>query len=397
MISNRQLFLRHLAQTSPEPLSLEIDRAEGMYMYDTHGKKYLDLISGISVSNLGHRHPAVVSAIKDQTDKYLHTLVYGEFILSPQIELAKLLSEHLPENLNSCYFVNSGTEATEGAIKLAKRYTGRPYIVAMKNSYHGSTNGSLSLMSDEYFTQAFRPLLPGIKHIEFNNFDDLEKIDDQCAAVIVETVRAEVGIEKAENNYLKALKEKCAEQGTLLILDEIQCGCGRTGSLFAFEHYNIVPDILLLAKGFGGGMPIGAFISSLEIMKSLTHDPVLGHITTFGGHPVSAAAALANLKTLIEEKEILIDTVKRKEELFHKLLIHKEIKEIRSSGLMMAVQLENFEKVQKTIKNCIEEGVITDWFLFNSSALRIAPPLIIKEEEIKASCDIILNALNKLG
>jgi acetylornithine/N-succinyldiaminopimelate aminotransferase len=239
--------------------------------------------------------------------------------------------------------------------------------------------------------------LPGIKHIEFNNFDDLEKIDDQCAAVIVETVRAEVGIEKAENNYLKALKEKCAEQGTLLILDEIQCGYGRTGRLFAFEQYNIVPDILLLAKGFGGGMPIGAFISSLEIMKSLTHDPVLGHITTFGGHPVSAAAALANLKTLIEYKEILIDTVKRKEELFHKLLVHKEIKEIRSSGLMMAVQLDNFEKVQKTIKNCIENGLITDWFLFNSSALRIAPPLIIKEEEIKASCDIILNALNKLS
>jgi acetylornithine/succinyldiaminopimelate/putrescine aminotransferase len=397
MISNRQLFLRHLAQTSPEPLSLEIDRAEGVYMYDVNGKKYLDLISGISVSNLGHRHPKVVKAIKDQTDKYLHTLVYGEFILSPQVELAKLLSEHLPENLNSCYFVNSGTEATEGAIKLAKRFTGRPTIVAMKNSYHGSTNGSLSLMSDEYFTQAFRPLMPGVKHIEFNSFEDLERIDFDCAAVIVETVRAEVGIEKASNDYLKALKKKCEEKGTLLILDEIQCGCGRTGTLFAFEQYNIVPDILLLAKGFGGGMPIGAFISSLEIMQTLTHDPVLGHITTFGGHPVSAAAALANLKTLVEEKETLIDTVKIKEKLFHKLLLHNEIKEIRSSGLMMAVQLESFEKVQKTIKNCIENGLITDWFLFNSSALRIAPPLIIKEEEIKVSCDIILNALNNLS
>jgi acetylornithine/succinyldiaminopimelate/putrescine aminotransferase len=397
MISNRQLFLRHLAQTSPEPLSLEIDRAEGMYMYDVNGKKYLDLISGISVSNLGHRHPKVVKAIKDQIDKYLHTLVYGEFILSPQVELAKLLSKHLPENLNSCYFVNSGTEATEGAIKLAKRYTGRPNIVAMKNSYHGSTNGSLSLMSDEYFTQPFRPLMPGVKHIEFNNFEDLERVDYDCAAVIVETVRAEVGIEKASNDYLKALKRKCEEKGTLLILDEIQCGCGRTGTLFAFEQYNIVPDILLLAKGFGGGMPIGAFISSLEIMQTLTHDPVLGHITTFGGHPVSAAAALANLKTLVEEKENLIDTVKIKEKLFHKYLMHNEIKEIRSSGLMMAVQLESFEKVQKTIKNCIENGLITDWFLFNSSALRIAPPLIIKEEEIKVSCDIILNALNNLS
>lgn len=397
MISNRQLFLRHLAQTSPEPLSLEIDRAEGVYMFDVNGKKYLDLISGISVSNLGHRHPKVVKAIKDQTDKYLHTLVYGEFILSPQVELAKLLSKHLPENLNSCYFVNSGTEATEGAIKLAKRYTGRPNIIAMKNSYHGSTNGSLSLMSDEYFTRPFRPLMPGVKHIEFNNFEDLERIDYDCAAVIVETVRAEVGIEKASKDYLKALKKKCEEKGTLLILDEIQCGCGRTGTLFAFEQYNIVPDILLLAKGFGGGMPIGAFISSLEIMQTLTHDPVLGHITTFGGHPVSAAAALANLKTLVEEKETLIDTVKIKEKLFHKYLIHNEIKEIRSSGLMMAVQLESFEKVQKTIKNCIENGLITDWFLFNSSALRIAPPLIINEEEIEHSCNIIIEALNNLS
>jgi acetylornithine/succinyldiaminopimelate/putrescine aminotransferase len=397
MISNRQLFLRHLAQTSPEPLSLEIDRAEGVYMFDVNGKKYLDLISGISVSNLGHRHPKVVKAIKDQTDKYLHTLVYGEFILSPQVELAKLLSKHLPENLNSCYFVNSGTEATEGAIKLAKRYTGRPNIIAMKNSYHGSTNGSLSLMSDEYFTRPFRPLMPGVKHIEFNNFEDLERVDYDCAAVIVETVRAEVGIEKASKDYLKALKKKCEEKGTLLILDEIQCGCGRTGTLFAFEQYNIVPDILLLAKGFGGGMPIGAFISSLEIMQTLTHDPVLGHITTFGGHPVSAAAALANLKTLVEEKETLIDTVKIKEKLFHKYLIHNEIKEIRSSGLMMAVQLESFEKVQKTIKNCIENGLITDWFLFNSSALRIAPPLIINEEEIEHSCNIIIEALNNLS
>jgi acetylornithine/N-succinyldiaminopimelate aminotransferase len=397
MISNRQLFLRHLAQTSPEPLSLEIDRAEGMYMYDVNGKKYLDLISGISVSNLGHRHPKVVKAIKDQTDKYLHTLVYGEFILSPQVELAKLLCDNLPKNLNSCYFVNSGTEATEGAIKLAKRYTGRPNIVAMKKSYHGGTNGSLSLMSDEYFTQPFRPLLPGIKHIEYNDFEDLEKIDLDCAAVIVETVRAEVGIETAKNDYLKALRKKCEEKGTLLILDEIQCGCGRTGTLFAFEQYNIVPDILLLAKGFGGGMPIGAFISSLDIMQTLTHDPVLGHITTFGGHPVSAAAALANLKILVEEKETLIDTVKIKEKIFHKYLLHNEIKEIKSSGLMMAVQLESFEKVKKTIKYCIENGLITDWFLFNSSALRIAPPLIINEEEIKHSCNIIIEALNYLS
>jgi acetylornithine/N-succinyldiaminopimelate aminotransferase len=396
MYSNRQLFLNHLAQTSDAPLALEIDYAEGMYLYDVNKKKYMDLISGIAVSNLGHRHPAVTNAIKEQTDKYLHTLVYGEFILSPQVKLSKLLSDLLPKKLNSCYFVNSGAEATEGAMKLAKRYTGRSNIVSFKDSYHGSTQGALSLMSDEYFTAAFRPLLPGIKYLNFNKFEDLNLIDSSCAAVIVETVRAETGVEKPIDDYLKSLRKRCDETGTLLIFDEIQVGCGRTGSFFAFEKYDVIPDILLLAKGLGGGMPIGTFISSKEIMNSLMHDPVLGHITTFGGHPVCAAAALANIEIIKNNFETLVNTVPEKEKLFHNLLKNKAIKEIRSAGLLMAVQLESFEQIQIVIKDCIENGLITDWFLFNNKALRIAPPLIIKEEEIVMACDIINNALNKI-
>jgi acetylornithine/succinyldiaminopimelate/putrescine aminotransferase len=331
-----------------------------------------------------------MKAISEQSEKYLHTLVYGEFVLSPQVKLAAKLAELLPESLNSCYFVNSGAEATEGAIKLAKRHTGRKNLVSFKNAYHGSTNGALSLMSDEYFTAAYRPLLPGVRHLDFNDFENLKSIDETCAAVIVEPIRAEGGVELPNENYLQALRKRCDETGTLLVFDEIQVGCGRTGKMFAFEHYNVIPDILLLAKGFGGGMPIGTFISSREIMHSLSHDPVLGHITTFGGHPLSAAAALATITTLQNDFEDLIATVPQKEQLFKRnLQSNSKIKEIRSAGLFMALQLDNFEQLTKVIKNCINKGLITDWFLFNSSAMRIAPPLTITEDEIKIACEII--------
>ncbi len=388
----RQLFLKHLAQTSEFPLMLEIEYAEGIYLYDNNGKPYIDLISGIGVSGLGHRHPRIVKAVKDQLDKYMHTLVYGEFVLSPQVKLANLLAEHLPDPLDCVYFVNSGTEATEGAMKLAKRYTGRYEIISCINAYHGSSQGAASLMSDPFFTQAFRPLLPGIRHIEFNNESSLQNITGKTACVIVETVQGESGVQLPVDDFLKKLRIRCDETGALLVLDEIQAGCGRTGSLFAFEQYDIVPDILMLAKGFGGGMPIGAFIASGEIMNVLSFEPLLGHITTFGGHPVCCAAALATLQELLESD--VISKVKEKEKLFRALLVHPKIKEIRSAGLMMALELDSFEFVQAVIKECIENGVIIDWFLFNDRSLRIAPPLIIEEGDIKNACKVIVNAIN---
>ncbi len=391
----RQLFLQHIAQTSAAPLALEIDFAEGMYLFDNQGKSYLDLIAGIGVSSLGHRHPRVIEAVKNQLDKYLHTMVYGEFVLSPQVELAKLLTENLPDPLDSVYFVNSGTEATEGAMKLAKRYTNRPEIVACKKAYHGSTQGAASLMNPGDFTQAYRPLLPGIRHIEYNCDFCLQQITDRTAAVIVETVQAEWGIRPPVNDYLIKLRQRCNETGTLLILDEIQTGYGRTGSLWAFEKYSIVPDILLLAKGMGGGMPIGAFIASREIMQSLSHQPILGHITTFGGHPVSCAAALATLKTLLESD--LIAQVASKEKLFRELLVHPAMIEVRSAGLMMAVELPDFDFVQAVIKICLERGLLTDWFLFNSHSLRIAPPLIIEKEHIQFACKVIIEAIEEVS
>ncbi len=390
MFSQRQLFLRHLAQTSDAPLMLEIERAEGMYLYDTSGKPYMDLIAGIGVSALGHRHPNIVQAIQNQLDKYLHTLVYGEFILSPQVQLATLLAKLLPANLQSVYLTNSGTEATEGAMKVAKRYTGRSGIIAARNAYHGSTQGAMSLNSDDYFTQAFRPLLPNIDWINFNNIDDLDKINNKTAAVIIETVQAEAGICTPSVFFIKKLRERCTEFGALLILDEIQAGMGRTGTLWAFEQYNVVPDILLLAKGLGGGMPIGAFIGSTEIMTTLTHDPVLGHISTFGGHPLSSAAAFATIDTLLETD--LIQQVKRKEGLFLKYLVHPKIKAVRSAGLWLAVEVESFDVLQKIIHYCLQKGLITDWFLFNNRCLRIAPPLIISEQDIEWACGIILEA-----
>ena len=391
MANLRQLFLQHVAQTSPSPLMLEVERAEGMYLYDPEGKAYLDLIAGIGVSGLGHRHPAVVEAAKAQLDKYLHTLVYGEFVLAPQVQLAELLARCLPDPLDSVYFVNSGTEATEGAMKLAKRYTGRYEIVACKKAYHGSTQGAASLMWPRDFTQAYHPLLPGIRHIEYNCEWCLQQITERTAAVIMETVQGEWGIRPPVEGYLQKVRERCNEAGALLIFDEIQAGYGRTGSLFAFEQYDVVPDILLLAKGMGGGMPIGAFVASRAVMSALSDNPILGHITTFGGHPVSCAAALATLKALLESD--LIQQVKAKEQLFLELLQHPAIVEVRSAGLWMAVELESFEVVQAVIGHCLEKGLITDWFLFNSCSLRIAPPLIITEEQIRWACGVILEGL----
>ena len=389
-MTNKHLFLRHVAQTSPAPLGLEIERAEGCWLFDKDGKKYLDLIAGIGPSVLGHRHPRVQAAVQQQLDAYWHTLVYGEFVLSPQVKLARLLAENLP-GLDSVYFTNSGTEATEGAMKLAKRYTGRPNFVACRNAYHGSTQGAASLMSPTDFTLAFQPLLPGIQHIDFNADEGLEKIDRHTAAVIVETVQGEAGLLLPRPEWLHALRRHCDETGALLILDEIQAGMGRTGRLFAFTQYGIVPDILLLAKGFGGGMPLGVFVARREVMQTLTHDPVLGHITTFGGHPVCAAAGLATLEILLEGN--LLAQVPAKEALFKKLLVHTAIREVRSAGLWLAVDLGDASKVQEVIRHCIANGVITDWFLFNDRSLRIAPPLIISEEEIKWACSVILEGL----
>lgn len=388
----RQLFLQYLAQTSPFPLSLEITRAKGMYLYDQAGKSYMDLIAGIGVSCLGHGHPAVIEAIKHQADQYLHTMVYGEFVLSPQTQLASLLCSVLPETLNNVYFVNSGTEATEGAMKLAKRFTGRQEIIACKKAYHGSTQGAASLMFPTDFISGYHPLLPGIRHIEFNCSFCLQQINTHTAAVIVEPVQAEWGVRPPFGEYLRLLRDRCDETGTLLIFDEIQTGFGRTGSLFAFQQYGVVPDILLLAKGMGGGMPVGAFIAAKEIMQAISHQPILGHITTFGGHPVSCAASLATLQTLLDSD--LIPQVKSKEQLFRQYLVHPDILEIRSAGLLMAVALSDFDRVQKVINTCLSKGLLVDWFLFNNSSIRIAPPLIISAEEIKKACQIILEALD---
>lgn len=392
MLSPRQLFLLNTAQTSPFPRLLEIDKAEGMYLYEHSGKSYMDLVSGFAVSNIGHRHPRVVQAIKDQADKYLHLTVYGEFVQSPQVKFAEKLSSILPESLKSVYFVNSGAEATEGAMKLAKRFSGRSEILACRNSYHGSTQGALSVMGNEYYKQAYRPLLPGIRFIEFNELSDLEQINSESAAIIIETIQGEAGVRVPDREYMMALRKRCDQTGTLLILDEIQTGFGRTGKLFGFEHFNFKPDILLLAKGMGGGMPIGAFISSNEIMSVLKENPILGHITTFGGHPISCAAGLANLEVILEESPF--KDVSTKEALFRKYLQHPKIKEIRGIGLMLSIQLSNFQQVEYVSNYCSDKGIIIDWFLHCDTALRIAPPLIISEAEIKQACTIILEALD---
>lgn len=394
-MNNRQLFLRHVAQTSDAPLALEITKAQGMYMWDAAGKRIMDLIAGISVCNIGHCHPKVVKAIQDQAQQYMHLLVYGELVQSPQVAFAARLTEHLPAALDSVYFTNSGTEAVEGAMKLAKRYTGRTEIIAFKNSYHGSTQGSLSIMGQEEWRNAYRPLLPDIQHLDYNDFKSLEHITTRTACVIAETVQAEAGVRPPQREWLHALREKCTQTGTLLVLDEIQCGLGRNGALWGFERFGIVPDVLLLGKALGGGMPLGAFISSRDIMWSLTHNPVLGHITTFGGHPVSCAAGLAALNALLDEQ--IISAVEEKEQLFHQYLQHPVIKAIRSQGLLMAIELENFPFNKKVIDECISQGLLTDWFLFAPECLRIAPPLIISKEEIKEACRIIVAALDKMS
>lgn len=392
MQSQRSLFLEHVAQTSDFPLCLEIEKAEGMYMYDVDGKKYMDLISGISVSNLGHCHPNVINAVKEQLEKYTYLMVYGEFIQSPQVKLAQLLTQQLPPTLSSCYFVNSGSEANEGAMKLAKRYTGRKEIISFKNAYHGSTQGCLSIIGSDEFKKPFEPLLPNIIQIEFNNENDLAAITTKTACVIVEPIMGEAGVVAPKNDFLLKLRKKCTETGTLLIFDEIQTGFGRTGKLFAFEHFKVIPDILTLAKAMGGGFPIGAFISSIEIMSSLKTNPILGHITTFGGHPISCAAAYANLQTLLTEKELIL-SVSKKEQLFVEFLKHPKIKVISTFGLLIAVEFDSFETNKTIIDNCIANGLLTDWFLFNDKSMRIAPPLIITEEEIKLACKVILSSI----
>jgi len=387
----RQLFQQRVAQTSPAPVGLHITKAEGNYLYDDEGKAYLDLIGGISVCNIGHRHPKVVAAIKHQADQYLHIMVYGELIQTPQVAYANLIAENMPALLNCVYFTNSGAEATEGALKLARRLTGRPDIISCINSYHGATLGALSVMGDEYWRNAFRPLMPGVRRFHYNSQALIDAIDTHTGCVLIETVQAEAGVIEPNIEWLQKLRAKCTEMGALLIFDEIQCGFGRTGKLWGFEHYGVVPDVVLLGKALGAGMPMGAFVSSFENMWSFTENPVLGHITTFGGHPVSCAAGMAGMQALLEEK--LIDTVSSKEKLFRELLVHPAIKAVRSKGLLMAVEVADMNKVLTTLEKAMKKGLFSDWFLFASNCIRIAPPLTITEEEIRKACEILLSCL----
>jgi len=398
-VTNRQLFFQHIAQTSDFPLGLEIDRAEGIYIYAMAGEngeqpRYTDLISGIGVSNVGHRHPRVLAAIQAQLDKYLHLMVYGEYVQTPQTQLAHALAQTLPAPLDTVYFTNSGTEAVEGAMKLAKRYTGRQEIISCFNAYHGATQGALSLSGDENFKRNYRPLLPGIRHIRYNNLVDIEQISCRTAAVVMEVVGAEAGVRVPDVGYLRTVRERCTEVGALLVFDEIQTGFGRTGTFWGFEGFDgvVVPDILLCAKGMGGGMPIGAFISSAEIMSVFRNNPILGHITTFGGHPVSCAASLATLQVIRDEK--LYATAEAKGQLFRQLLVHPAIREIRGKGLLLAVEFDSFDVLKPIIDRAISRGVITDWFLFCDNSMRIAPPLIITEAQIREACAVILDVIS---
>ncbi len=386
-------FFKYQAQTSTHPLALEIAKAEGSYVYDINNNKYLDFIAGVSANTLGHNHPKIVNAIKDQADKYLHVMVYGEFIQKPQVELSRLLVKNLPDALNSVYLTNSGTEATEGALKLAKRVTGRFEIIAAKNAYHGNTQGAMSVCGKEEQNRAFRPLIPGVKFLEFNNESDLELITDRTAAIILETIQGGAGFIEPKNDYLQKVKRRCEKVGAFLILDEIQSGIGRTGKLYGFENYNVIPDILVTGKGLGGGMPIGAFISAKENMHTLTKNPKLGHITTFGGHPIIAAAALATLQELFHSS--LIENTLKKEKLFRKLLVHPLIVEIRGKGLMLAIILKDSDCVNKVILNAIDNGLLLFWLLFEPKAIRITPPLTISNNEIEEGCRIILDLLDQ--
>ena len=389
-INNRQLFFQHLAQTSDKPIGIEVASAQGVYIYDVAGKAFMDMIAGFSVCNIGHSHPAVIKAINEQVEKYMHVIVYGEFVQAPQVQYAKHLTSLLPETLQCVYFTNSGAEATEGAMKLAKRVTSRTKIVAFEGAYHGSTQGALSVMGDEYFKNAYRPLLPDILHLRYNNLEDIELIDNTVACVLVELVQAETGITPANKEWIVALRKKCDALCILLIVDEIQSGFGRTGTLFAFEQFNIIPDVLLVGKALGGGLPLGAFISSTKMMSTLTQNPVLGHITTFGGNPVSCAAGNAALTVL--HNSGWIESVKEKENYLITHLHHPAILHRNHFGLWMSLQFESAALVKKIAASCVENGIITDWFLFAEDRIRIAPPLsitidelIIAIEKIKAS------------
>lgn len=389
-MNQRELFLRHVAQTSDAPLALEMVRAEGCRIWDKDGKEYLDLISGISVCNVGHGHHKVVEAVKQQASLYMHLMVYGELVSSPQVKYATALTSHLPSSLNSVYFTNSGAEATEGAMKLAKRVTGRTNMVAFHESYHGSTQGALSLMGSEYWRNAYRPLLPGIMHIEHNAMDQLRFIDQHTACVVAEPVQAEKGVISPSVEWMKALRKRCDETGALLVLDEIQTGFGRMGTLFAFEQFGIVPDILLLGKALGGGMPLGAFIADIKLMRHFSTNPVLGHITTFGGHPISCAAGMAAFDVLLHEN--LLSALEQKTSLFREILVHPRIRHFRAAGLLMAIEFDSYATNKKIIDRCISHGVFTDWFLFAPHCMRLAPPLVISADEIKRACEIILEA-----
>lgn len=393
-MNNRQLFLSHIAQTSPAPIGIEMVKAEGIHIWDKDGKKYVDLIAGFSVCNIGHSHPKVVKAVQEQAAAYMHLIVYGEFIESPQIAYAKLLTDLLPPSLNCVYFTNSGAEATEGAMKLAKRVTGRSKIIAFNKAYHGSTQGALSVMGDEYWRNAFRPLLPDVYHYDYNDNAVLNEIDSRTACVIVETVQAESGITAPSKEWLQAIRQKCDAHCVLLILDEIQAGFGRTGSLWAFEQMGMVPDILLLGKALGGGMPLGAFIASQRMMHTLTYDPVLGHITTFGGHPVSCAAGKAALEVLLEGN--YSKAVNEKEKLLLKQLVHPAIISRQHCGLWMSLQFASEKLAQSVVHQCVQNGLITDWFVFAPDRLRIAPPLIITEAELKEVCATILRSIDEV-
>jgi len=392
-MNNRQLFLQHVAQTSAAPIGIEMVKAEGIYLFDADGKKYFDAISGFSVANIGHSHPKVVDAVQQQAAQFMHLIVYGEFIEQPQVAYAQLLTENLPSSLNCVYFTNSGTEATEGAMKLAKRVTNRSKIIACNKSYHGSSQGALSVMGDEYWRNAFRPLLPDVYHVDFGSEEAISLIDKNTACVIIEVVQAEAGIIAPTKKWLQQLRKKCDDNCVLLIFDEIQSGFGRTGSLWAFQQFDIVPDILLLGKALGGGMPLGAFISDKKLMNTLTHNPVLGHITTFGGHPVSCAAGKAALEVLLDEK--YIDKIKKKEEILLKEIHHPKIITKRSAGLWMAIEFDSFETNHKVIQQCIKNGLITDWFLFASHCMRVAPPLSITENELKEMCKLINTSVDE--
>lgn len=394
MISQRTLFLQHVGQTSPCPMGLEIVKSEGIYLYDAQGKEYIDLVSGVSVSNVGHCHPRVVEAVQNQAAKYMHLMVYGEYVQEPQVNFAKAIADALPEKFQSVYFVNSGSEALEGAMKLAKRATGRGGMLAFKNAYHGSTHGALSIYGGTELTKAVQPLLPKVDFMEFNKPETLNLITSDTACVVMEVIQAEAGIIQVDSEFLQAVRDKCDATGTLLIFDEVQTGFGRTGKMFAFEHYGIEPDIICFAKGMGGGMPIGAFVSSKELMDTLTSNPALGHITTFGGHPVSCAAGLASLKVIQEGN--LHEKANEKEALFRKLLKHKAIKEIRGKGLFLAVELAPGLDMQQFFNRCVEMGIIYDFFLFTNSAFRIAPPLTITEAEVEKISSMLLNIMDEV-